>query len=96
MPFVVSPDAEALYMSYVKLSCMVTIGESVLFFGGCTYHNQISQLTPRGLIRIGTLPFAVLGARCLVKGKDVYLGFANPLNNFEQSSKLCWQRLLHK
>ena len=73
-----------------QLSCTVTIGETVLFFGGNTYGNQISQLTPRGIRRIETLPFDLKYGTCLVKGRKVFLGFN--VNH----RKSCWSRFAKK
>ena len=69
-----------------RYSCTVLIGETVLFFGGMYEKHQISQLTPAGLIRIGTLPFAFTNGACLVMGNQIFLGFG------ESNEKNCWSR----
>ena len=76
------PDTEALF----KFSCTVVIGKAVLFFGGEYEKRQMSQLTPLGLIRIGTLPFTFNIGTCLVMGSQLFLGFTF----FHQRS--CWSR----
>ena len=72
----------------IKLSCTVVIGETVLFFGGWMQLQQISQLTPLGLIRIGTLPFSLEFGTCLVMDSQVFLGFTRSQN------RRCWSRLV--
>ena len=69
-----------------KFSCIVVIGETVLFLGGVFENRQISQLTPLGLIRIGTLPFKLGRGTCLAMGSQIFLGFG--LDN----RKSCWSR----
>ena len=84
---IATSETEALYVPFEgKFSCVVTIGETVLFFGGEDYLNQISQWTPRGLRRIGTLPFSLNHGTCAVKGDKVFVGFdiIKP--------KSCWER----
>ena len=84
---IAASDTEALYDPFLgKFSCVVTIGETVLFFGGEDYLNQISQLTPRGLRRVGTLPFSFGFGTCAVKDDKVFLGFE--INK----PKSCWER----
>ena len=69
-------ETEAQYAPFWgKISCVVTIGETVLFFGGKDYQNQISQWTPRGLRRIGTLSFSLRSGTCAIKDDKVFLGF---------------------
>ena len=77
------PGTEALIGQY---SCTVVINTTVLFLGGHFERSQISQLTPIGLIRIGTLPFRLDRGSCLVIGRKLYLGFA------ELNQKNCWSR----
>ena len=67
-------------------SCTVVIGATVLFLGGAVQANQISQLTPLGLTRIGTLAFPLNAGTCLVMGSQLFLGF----DLFNQKS--CWSR----
>ena len=81
------PETEA---SGHVLSCTVVIGEAVLFFGGQHQTNQISQLTPLGLIRIGTLPFSFDHGTCLVIDSQLFLGFPG---NMEGQYHSCWSRL---
>ena len=82
------PDTEALVTNYEKkYSCTVVIGETVLFFGGEPLSRQISQLTPIGLFRIGTLPFAFERGTCLVTDSQLMLGF----DWYHRNS--CWSRL---
>ena len=84
---IATSETEAQYDPFFgKYSCVVTIGETVLFFGGEDYLNQISQWTPRGLRRIGTLPFSFDRGTCAVKDDKVFLGFA------EIKPKSCWER----
>ena len=71
---------------YGKFSCTVVIGETVFFFGGWFEEHQISQLTSLGLIRIGTLPFALVRGTCLVMGNQLFLGFD------DNNGKSCWSR----
>ena len=56
-------------------SCTVVLGKTVLFIGGSGEPNQISQLYPVGLIRIGTLPFSMCEGTCLVMNQQLFLGF---------------------
>ena len=74
-------------VSFGTVSCTVVIGQSVLFFGGMYEKNQISQLSPLGLIRIGTLPFLFMNGACLVMDSLLFLGFVHPDN-----TKTCWSR----
>ena len=76
------PETEAIY----EYSCTVVIGKTVIFLGGEFQQRQISQLTPLGLIRIGTLPFVLREATCLVMGSQLFLGFGD---NHRRS---CWSR----
>ena len=68
------------------VSCTVVIRTSVLFLGGFHERSQISQFTPIGLIRIGTLPFPFYDGTCLVKGRELFLGFGL------FGPKSCWSR----
>ena len=77
------PETEAAF-DETKYSCTVVIGETVLFLGGDYLKRQISQLTPLGLIRIGTLPFTLDGGTCLVMGSQLFLGFGR---YYEET---CW------
>ena len=72
------PETEARFDDFVhvKWSCTVVIGDAVLFFGGRYQPRQISQLTPLGLIRIGTLPLSFNEGRCLVKDSQIFLAFS--------------------
>ena len=72
------PETEALFDAATgdKYSCSVVIGEAVLFFGGRYQKRQISQLSPFGIIRIGTLPFTLESGICLVMGSQLFLGFS--------------------
>ena len=74
------------YNSGLRKSCTVLIGETVLFFGGDAQTSQISQLTPLGLMRIGTLPFGLEEGACLVMGRQLFLGFGR------MNKKTCWSR----
>ena len=74
-----------------KFSCTAVIGEAVLLLGGIFEDRQISQLSPLGIIRIGTLPFSFAGGTCLVMGSQLFLGFPAPLGN-ELAKKSCWSR----
>ena len=65
----------------VVTSCTVVIGEAVLFIGGGLEERQISQISPLGLIRIGTLPFPLYKGTCLVMGSQLFLGFSNEDEN---------------
>ena len=82
------PDTEALFdLEGFKYSCTVVIGETVLFFGGMYQKRQISQLSPLGLLRIGTLPFPLIGGACIVGNSRIFLGFP------EDDYYSCWSRL---
>ena len=82
-------DAEAIFnYNGEKFSCTALIGRTVLFFGGYHETRQISQLTPLGLLRIGTLPFAFYKGTCLVMENQLFLGLAD----FEKNDKNCWSR----
>ena len=84
---IATSETEAQYDPFFgKYSCVVTIGETVLLFGGEEYPRQISQWTPRGLRRIGTLSFSFQEGTCAVKNDNVFLGFE--LNR----PKSCWER----
>ena len=88
------PETEALYdycepwpKEGSKNSCTVVIDKAVLFLGGYYEQRQISQLTPLGLIRIGTLPFNnYIQGTCLVMDTHLFLGFNYPL------SRRCFSR----
>ena len=67
-------------------SCTVVIGATVLLLGGSFEKNQISQLTPLGLTRIGTLAFPFDAGTCLVMGSQLFLGFGS------QNENICWSR----
>ena len=69
-----------------KYSCSVVIRKTVLFLGGFLDRSQISQLTPVGLIRIGTLPFTFFWGTCHVIGRKLFLGFE------VLRIKSCWSR----
>ena len=79
------PDTEATIENETKHSCTVVIGEAVLLLGGLVQDRQISQLTPLGLVRIGTLPFSFYVGSCLVMDSQLFLGFPS----YETS---CWSR----
>ena len=80
-------ETEALfYYNFGKRSCTVVIGETVLFIGGHYEDRQISQLSPLGLIRIGTLPFSFISGTCLVMDNLIFLGFPD----IHRSN--CWSR----
>ena len=83
------PDTEAMFRpdEDQKYSCTVVIGETVLFFGGYYLSNQVSQLTPIGLMRIGTLPFGLKEGTCLVMDNQLLLGFET------RNKRSCWSRL---
>ena len=68
------PETEAKFYT-MKYSCTVVIGKTVLFLGGMYEQRQISQVTPLGLIRMGTLPFTLNEGTCLVMGSQLFLGF---------------------
>ena len=69
-------ETEAIfYSNLMRESCTVVIGGTVLFFGGYSKSRQISQITRLGLIRIGTLPFALQQGTCLIMGNQLFLGF---------------------
>ena len=88
MTTVIGKDTEAEFDNNVgQYSCTVTIGETFLFFGGYTVLYQISQLTPRGLRRMGSLPFKLTNGLCVVKSPEIFLGFG------ETSQNRCWSRL---
>ena len=75
-------ETEAIFSYSVgKYTCTVVIGEAVLFIGGMWEVRQISQLSPLGLIRIGTLPFALDSGTCLVMGRQLFLGFSHHHKN---------------
>ena len=81
-------DTEALFtVPDRRYSCAVVIGATVLFFGGLIETSQISQITPLGLMRIGTLPFRLQEGSCLVMGSQLFLGFESI------SDRICWSRL---
>ena len=81
------PEAEAIFDDHgLKWSCTVVIGETVMFFGGEYQERQISQLTPLGLIRIGTVPFSFRIGLCLVMESQIFLGFSH------MQTKSCWSR----
>ena len=67
-------DTEAMFDASGRYSCVVSVGESVLFFGGWKL-NQISQLTSRGLRRVGTLPFLLSRGTCIVQDDKLFVGF---------------------
>ena len=71
------PETEAEFYPErgFKSSCTVVIGEAVLFFGGMLQTRQMSQLTPSGIIRIGTLPFTFHSGSCLAMENRLFLGF---------------------
>ena len=80
-------ETEAIFDSRgYKYSCTVVIGKTVLFLGGHNEDRQISQLTPIGLIRIGTLPFTLDRGTCLVMDSQLFLGFES------YNSNICWTR----
>ena len=84
------PDTEAWFHPNGKYSCTVVAGQTVLFLGGHMdgdQFNQISQLTPLGLVRIGTLPFEFYLGICLVMGRQLFLGFEF------SNRRTCWSRL---
>ncbi len=84
---IAASDTEQDYDSFFgKFSCVVTIGKTVLSLGGYDYPTQISQWTPRGLRRIGTLPFSLYLPTCAVKNDKVFIGF----DFFKPKS--CWER----
>ena len=87
------PETEARWkLDGVKYSCTVVIGKAVLFFGGLIQTRQISQLTPLGLIRIGTLPFVFsFHGTCLLMNSQIFLGF--PRLPYNQNENSCWSRL---
>ena len=74
---------QVLKESFKLYSCTVVIGKTVLFFGGFYQPNQISQLTPLGLVRTGTLPFALLEGICLATEYRLILGFGVAILGFE-------------
>ena len=80
------PATEAGYKYFEKGSCIVVIGEAVLFIGGWSESRQISQLSPLGVIRIGTLPFSFGDGTCLVMRGQLFLGFPS----LHKTS--CWSR----
>ena len=82
-----NPETEAIFHEDIKYSCTAVIGKAVLFFGGERQYRQISQLTPLGLLRIGTLSFRFDLGTCLVMNNQLFLGFI-----FGQD-KNCWSRL---
>ena len=75
-----------MFNDFVKSSCTVVIGKSVFFFGGWWQDSQISQLTPLGLVRIGTLPFTLVAGNCIVIDNEIFLG-----SGF-YNQKTCWSR----
>ena len=79
------PETEATYGD-LKCSCTVVIAGTVLFLGGCVERNQISQLNPLGLTRIGTLPFSLEKGTCFVIGQQLFLGFGR------YTRRNCWSR----
>ena len=82
------PETEAIITPYSVFvaSCTAVIGKTVLFFGGNVQISQISQVTPLGLMRIGTLPFQFREGSCFVNGSQLILGLEDddPLS--------CWSR----
>ena len=86
-------DAEAMLLQghnriVQRQSCTVVVRETVLFLGGIIQANQISSLTPLGLMRIGTLPFFFTKGTCLVIGRQLYFGFGFDAESFDR----CWSR----
>ena len=80
------PETEADILSGSEYSCTVVIGQTILFFGGCVQSRQISQLTPVGLMRIGTLPFELTYGTCLLMSSQLFLGF------HIYNTRSCWSR----
>ena len=80
------PETEANLNRSDKFTCSVLIGKTVLFLGGWFRNNQISQLNPLGLMRIGTLPFVFYQGTCLVIAAKIFLGFEY------LDTKSCWSR----
>ena len=85
------PNTEAIYSSFNKYSCIVVLGQTVLFLFGNHESSQISQLTPLGLMRIGTLPFAIRTGTCLAMDSHVFIGFG--AYTHERTARTCWSRL---
>ena len=80
-------ETDAFFGGYFhQYSCTVVIDKTVLFLGGDLESSQISQLTPVGLIRIGTLPFRFTLGTCLIISRKLFLGFA------DLAEKSCWSR----
>ena len=93
MPIRMMSETEAFFQIYdttMVPSCAAVIGKTVLFFGGINLFNQISQLTPLGLIRIGSLPFFFRKGTCIVMGSRIYLGFGDSYDLDDYKS--CWSR----
>ena len=101
----VDTASEALYYSGglhigLQYSCTLSFGNTVLFLGGSdhsgyTFNQQISQVTPYGLFRIGTLPFELTRGVCLATAGKIYLGFGVDHSLTGQrywQLKGCWSR----
>ena len=87
-------ETEAIfYSNLMRESCTVVIGRTVLFFGGYSKSRQISQITRLGLMRIGTLPFALQQGICLIMGNQIFLGFPG---TEQLPKKSLWTRLSDK
>ena len=85
-------DTEAIFHinSGIRSPCTVVIGQTALFLGGS---DQISQLTPLGVMRIGTLPFSLNAGTCLIMGRQLFLGFGDWSHTIGTSSHYsCWSR----
>ena len=61
--------------------CPLIIGSTLFVFGGEVESNQISQIYPWGIHRIGTLPFDFIGGRCHHFNDVVYLCFHDCMCN---------------
>ena len=70
-------NTEARFRAEVQASCAVVLGETVLFLGGAIQDTQIRQITPLGIMRIGTLPFGLNHGTCLVIENHIFFGFGH-------------------
>ena len=84
IPFI-APELDDIFWS--ERYCVVTLGDSVLLFGG---DDKINQLTPHGLRRVGTLPFQFFGdiGACVVARRKF---FFLPGHEFTCQSR--WKKL---
>ena len=72
----------------LRSSCLLTVGKSILVFGGRRFGKQVSQILNGLIQRIGSLPMYFEGGKCIIGNEKIFLCFGHT----EDESRLCRMR----